>query len=256
MFVILDSRYKILYSIDMSTALGLDIGTSSIKYLEVTKDKSGPQVTSYGLIPTPPGAVQSEASADIDALVEAIKRVIHDGGAKSQDVTIALPDSQVFTRVIEVPNLSDKELANSIHWEAEQYIPMPLDEVYMDFSKLRTVTSSECIAKLEILLVAAPKLLVDKFQRITEAAGLTPIAMETDVLSISRALVPPNTQSPAMLLVNIGAQTTSIAVLEHGIIAFSRSVEIAGTALPRAVAQEFIPENNDRQMADAQRERD
>lgn len=221
------------------TVLGLDIGSQTIKYVEVKKAGKLPQLLSYGILPAPSRGILSESSIDQQAVVETIKKLLHDGGVKTKEATLALPEAKVFTRVIEVPVLSEKELANSIQWEAEQYIPLRLEEVFMDFSILREVTNKEGIKKLEVLLIAAPKGLVAKYQSITELSGLTPIALETDILSASRALVPGGAQAPAVMVMNIGASTTSFAILRGGVIALTRAIEIGGTTMMRAIAQEF-----------------
>ncbi len=223
----------------MTTALGLDIGNHSIKFVELRHGGKVPELVSYGILPAPSKNIFSEAALDQEHIAETIKKLFHDYGAKTREVNLALPDSRVFTRVIEVPHLSEKELANSIQWEAEQYIPMPLDEVEMDFSILREITNNEGVKKLELLLVAAPKNLIERYDSVLEKAGLTAAIMETDVMSVARALVPSENPKQNVMVVNMGASTTTFAILKSGIIAFTRSIEVGGLAMTRSVAQDL-----------------
>src|SRR3989344_3298890 len=121
----------------MNAILGVDIGSHSIKVVEISKDIKTASLLSAGSIPTPPGALSSNSSVDYEAVAVALKKLLKDIGAKSRDANVALPESQVFTRVIAVPQLSARELSSAMRWEAEQYIPLPLDQVNLDFTILR-----------------------------------------------------------------------------------------------------------------------
>src|SRR3989344_5408410 len=146
----------------MNAILGLDIGSHSIKVVELLKEKTEIKLLSAGTSPTPPRALASGTSADLEAVAIVIKKLLKDAGATSRQAIVAPPESQVFTRVIDMPQLSPRELASAIKWEAEQYIPLPLDQVNVDFTVLR---DSKKTGKntMEVLLVAAPKTLIEKY---------------------------------------------------------------------------------------------
>lgn len=222
----------------MKSLLGLDIGSHSIKIVEVAKDGKNPVLLAAGSIPTPPGALTSSKASDQEAIAIAVKRLLKDIGAKSQDANIALPEAQVFTRVIEVPQLSPHELASAMRWEAEQYIPLPLDQVNLDFTILRD--SKQTGKKtMEALLVAAPKALIDKYLTILELSDISPVGVETEIIAATRTVVATTQQLHTILVASLGAQTTDLAIVEDGILAFTRSIPSGGEALSRALAQKL-----------------
>lgn len=220
----------------MNSTTGLDIGSHSIKLVELGHDKTGWTLLSAGSALTPPKALTSTLQADFDAIAVVIKKLVRESGAKMTNIGIALPESQVFTRVIEVPQLSKRELASAIKWEAEQYIPLPLEQVNMDYAILRD-TSKTGTNNMELLLVAAPKVLLEKYLTILESADIAPSAVETEVIASSRVLARSLKNVKTVMMISIGAQTTDLAILRSGIIAFTRSISAGGEALSRALSQ-------------------
>jgi type IV pilus assembly protein PilM len=220
----------------MNTTIGLDIGSRSIKLIEIARE--GDQVTllAAGCTPTPPESLSSILKSEVEALVVAIKQLVKDTGAKSNEVNIALPDSKVFTRVIEVPQLSARELTSAIKWEAEQYIPLPLDQVNLDYTILRD-SKTTGTNKMEVLLVAAPKSLIDKYVTITELVGLNAVGAETEIIATSRVVARSMPTMKTIMIVSLGAQTTDIAIVKNGILTFTHSVSAGGEAITRAIAQ-------------------
>jgi type IV pilus assembly protein PilM len=220
----------------MKTKLGLDIGSHSIKLVEIGKDGSSDVLVAAGSIATPPKSLTSIIKADQEALSEAIKTLVKQAAVKTRDVIIALPESLVFTRVIDVPQLSERELSSAIKWEAEQYVPLPLDQVNLDFTILRS-SHETGTNKMEVLLVASPKALIDKYLTLLDHADLNPIAAETEIISASRALVRTVMNVKTTMVVSLGAQTTDLAILRNGVLAFTRSISAGGEALSRALVQ-------------------
>jgi type IV pilus assembly protein PilM len=220
----------------MSAVIGLDIGSHNIKLIELENKGSTSTLLSAGSMPTPPKSVSSTLSVDEQSLIFVIQTLIKETGAKASDVNIALPESQVFTRVIEVPSLSQRELSSAIRWEAEQYIPMPIDQVNIDYTILRDARDT-ATGKMDVLLVAAPKTLVNRYMNIIDQLNLTPISAETEIIASSRALVRSTPTLKYIMVVSFGAQTTDIAIIRSGIILFTRSVAAGGDSLSRALTQ-------------------
>lgn len=220
----------------MKTTIGIDIGTSSIKLIELGKEGNSVELVAAGSVPMPPKAMSTSLQADTEAVAVAVRKLMKDTNTKTQEVTIALPESKVFTRVIEVPQLSQRELASAIKWEAEQYIPLPLEEVNVDYTVLREAKDTGT-NKMEVLLVAAPKTLVDRYFSIAELADFTIIAAETEIIATSRAVARSIQSIKTVMVVSLGAQTTDIAVLKGGVLVFTRSVGSGGEAITRAIAQ-------------------
>lgn len=217
------------------TNIGLDLGSSSLKVVELLKEDKKYRLINLGLIASPPGGLLSESKVEQEAVSQAIKQLFREAKITSDEVNVALPESQVFTFVIETPALSERELASSIQWEAEQYIPIPLDEVVLDWKIL--VQGQKKTDKNQVLLVAAPKRVTEKYQKVLELAGLTPITLETELISASRSLLASVPQLTTIMVVNIGSGTTDFSILNSGIVLFTRSIGTGGIAFTRAIKQ-------------------
>lgn len=221
----------------MPAFFGLDIGSTTIKVVELEKVNDRFKLLAAGMIPAPPKGLASEATVDQQAVAENLKKLLADCKITIKFVNTALPESQIFTRVLQMPPLSDNELASAISWEAEQAIPLPLSEVSLDFQVLeRPPKKAAPGEKMDVLLVAAPRVLIDKYLKVLEMAGLTPLSLETEVIAIARALGSQDPNIPTTLIINIGALTTDLTVVRQGVISFTRSISTGGRALARAVA--------------------
>lgn len=220
----------------MKLSLGLDIGSHTIKLIELGIEGNSVGLLAAGSVATPPKALTFSEPADTEAIVREIKRLMKETGAKSKEVHIALPESKVFTRVIEVPALSQRELTSAIRWEAEQYIPLPLDQVNLDFTIIRDAKETGANT-MEVLLVAAPKTLVDNYLGILELAELSAEAAETEIIATTRALTRSVPNIHSVMIVSMGTQTTDIVIVRNGILTFTRSLSAGGDAITRALAQ-------------------
>lgn len=214
---------------------GLDIGSSSIKAVEVANFKNELRLLAAGSIPTPPRGLASEASLDQQVLAQTIKKLVEMTKIDTNFVNTSLPESQVFTRVIEMPILSDKELSSAIKWESEQYIPLPVASVSLDWEVLRRSKERN---KMEILLVGAPIELISKYQKILGMAGLEAVFMETEIIAASRSLLELS-QPTSAIIVHLGANATDLGAFKDGMLVVTYSLPTGGTALMRAIAQEF-----------------
>lgn len=218
------------------TFFGLDIGSHSIKIAQVTKKKDKIHLVAFGSAPAPPRGLISEAETDLTAIAEVTKKLHQESKITTKNVAVALPEDQVFTKIITTPKLSDEELRAALKWEAEQYIPRPLEEVTYDHQIVGKIRQKKQ-EKFEVLLVAAPKRLIEKLLKILKVAGLTPVALETEILALSRSLISPDSETT--VLVDLGARATDIAIVEAGQVVLTRSIPTAGEALTRAVATEL-----------------
>ncbi len=219
-------------------ALGLDVGSSAIKLIELSGKIKSPQVTSFGLAVNPVGNLETENQQEQVSIATAIKKLVQDSGVKNRKVVVALPESKVFTRVVEMPILSDSELASAINWEAEQYIPIPISEVQLDYRILSKPTVMETNAKMQIFLVAAPTVLINKLSGLMELAGLEIEAVETEILGLARAFEK-LAINKTILLVHLGAASTDLCIMESNVIVFTRSMPTGGLALSRTLASDL-----------------
>ena len=219
---------------------GFDIGSHSIKAVQLTGTFEAPAFVAAVQIDTPPAAFSQPGEADsgeaIEAVAGAIKLLHKEAHFSTDKVVTSLPESQIFTRVVELPSLKQSEIKNAISWEAEQYVPVPINEVKLDWQVLGNSTTS---GKVEVLLVAAPINLISRYLKILKAANLTPLSLETEIISVVRSLVQRIEGAPTTMVVSIGASTTDLSIVSTGRISFTRSIATGGHALARGVAQEL-----------------
>lgn len=221
-----------------SKSFGLDIGASTIKAVWLGKSGSKMTYESSGVFPTPAKGMLSESPLDQEEIASTIRKLVHDAKIKSNLVHIAMPDNQVYTRVIEMPMLSEKELESAIYWEAEQYIPAPLPTLTLSKMILGTTKNAAGDSKMQVLLVAAPTVMVGKYGKILEMAGLSIESVETEMISAIRTVIN-NRKVPTSILMNIGTLSTSLSILENNVIIFTYTMPIGGLAINRAIATDF-----------------
>ena len=222
-------------------SFGLDIGVSNIKAVELGADKNSFRLNACIVVPSPPKGMLSESPVDEEEMAQAIKKAVDDAGISGKRVNVALPENQVYTKVVEMPYLSDRELASAIYWEAEQYIPIPLPSVSLSWNIIKRSAKPQPNEKMEVLMVGAPALIVKKYQKVVGMAGLTINNMETEILSTVRAFTaftPVNSITPS-IIVSIGAISTSLAIVIGTNLVFTYSMPIGGSAINRAISADF-----------------
>lgn len=214
---------------------GLDIGFSSIKAVVLSHKDKQPRLISLGSIKAPQPGLNSDADIDLEDVGKIIKTLLTQIKAPTKDVVVALPESKVFTRVIsDLPFLKDDELASSIRYSAEEFIPLPADQVNLNW---QVIYRSKEKNQTQVFVVASPKNIVNKYLKVIAFAALKPIALETEVIAATRALVGNNPFSPTTLIVQLGSTTTDFAVVSKSIILLTRSIATGGYALTRAMVQ-------------------
>ncbi len=219
-------------------AFGLDLGATKMKAVYLQKQKNGYSFRSAIMGPTPIKGMSSDSPLDQEEMGQAIKKLLSDAKIDSKEVNIAFPENQIYTKVIEMPYLNDHELDQAIYYEAEQYIPVPLSGITLAHAILKKPEKKEEGSKVEILLIGAPTVLIERHKKILGLAGLTIASIETEILSSIRALIP-SSNIPPTLIVNIGAVSTTIAIVRTGIIVFSYSTPTGGSAISRAIASDY-----------------
>jgi len=216
--------------------LGLDVGSQTIKAVQLSREKNKIRLLSAGFIPTPKIESDLALRGDEQIIANSIKQLAHDMKLNTTDVSLSLPSYKVVTQVIETPMMTDRELESSIQWEAEQYIPLPLSKVKLDYS---VISKNETTKKMKILLVAAPISLLEKYMRIVTLAGLNTIAIETEILASARSTNNSLPTLPNILLVSMGATNTEIAIIRDHLLTLTRTYPIGGNTLTRAVSEEL-----------------
>jgi len=225
----------------MSKAFGLDIGATSIKAVWLGIEKNVFQLISHTMVPTPAKGILSESPLDMEEIAGAIKKAVETAKIATKNVNIALAENQVYTKIIEMPALSDKELSLAINWEAEQYIPVPLSSVYLVWTVLNPAQKNQkkMSNKIQVLVIGAPIITINKYQKILAMSGLNVVAIETEILSVVRALTyqreVSKTNFPPTVILNMGSVSTALALVIDKIIAFTYSIPVGGIAINRAI---------------------
>lgn len=217
---------------------GLDIGASSLKLVWLDQKKEGYVLKAATTIASPPKGMVSESPLDQEEMAQTIQKALITAKIETKFVNIALAENQVYTKVLEMPILSDRELRSAIYWEAEQYIPVPLNNITLTWSVLDKPQKTDASNKMQVLMVGAPTMLINKYKKIVSMAGLNIASMETEILSALRSIiVGPN--FPSSLVVNMGALSTSLAIIRNNIMIFTYSMSVGGVAINRAISTDF-----------------
>lgn len=215
-------------------SVGIDIGSKTIKIVELEKEGNAFKLRGSGIVGyqgTSPEHAKDEK--ELLALANVIRKLHKDARISSKEVIIALPETQVFTRTIKFPPLTDQEIVSAVKWEAEQYIPIPISEAIVQHSIIER-RENTIPPEVAVLLVAAPRNIVEVYVKAVTLAGLNVVAVETELTALARALSPTD---QTVLLVDFGARSTDIAVVKNGQLSFTRTIPTAGEAFTRAVAQ-------------------
>lgn len=210
--------------------VGIDIGSTQIKAVEVEVRNKQPQVLKAAIVPLK-NSIVSESDTDLAEIAQTLKQGLRETGIRLDTVAISLLESQVFTRIIETPALSEKELNQALQWEAERYIPLPLNEVSMDSTIINKYEG-----KMEVLLVASPTRLIEKYSSLYSKAGIRIDAIENEALSILRIYQEPNINS---VLLDIGGSATNVYVLHGEHLSLVRPISMGGNALTKALSTEL-----------------
>jgi type IV pilus assembly protein PilM len=211
---------------------GLDIGSTAIRLVQLRRGGEHPALVAYGALPVPSNLTSSDSKMDQDKVADLIKQLVRENRVTLKNVVVGLSANKVFATVITTPKLDNSQLAKAIRYQAEQYIPMALDQVKLDWA---VIDQSKDGKTLEVLLVAAPNSAIDKYVSILEKAGLEPLALEPNATAVARALMPVN--NLAVVVVDFGSLDSDISIVWNNAPRLVRSVSVGGTTLVRSVAQ-------------------
>src|SRR3984957_14792078 len=163
-------------------ALGLDIGSSSVKIAQLKQLKSGFALTAFDSAPLPPEAIVDGALMNSAAIVAVIQELVQKNRLKNRDVAIGVSGHSVIIKKISLPRMTQDELDESIQWEAEQYIPFDVKDVNIDTQILSDRQDGS--GQMDVLLVAAKKDMINDFTAVVSEAGLTPIVVDVDAFAV------------------------------------------------------------------------
>lgn len=220
----------------LSDHVGIDFGTHSVKAVELRGLGSGtPELVNLGSQVTPKGVINSEDKADQTKLANVLKKLYESSRIRNKTVVMALPEFSVFTRFLEFPGVKQEELKDSVYFEAKQYIPMPLNEVQLSYI---TIGFNEAKNAPRVLLVAAPKKIIDIYINIAMSAGLELAAIETESVAMGRSMYR-SSQKKDLVMLDFGANSTDMSILSEGYLVFSQSIAIGSDSLTQSIVNKF-----------------
>lgn len=222
-------------------SIGLDIGTHSIKLVQVKETKKGYQLLNFGIMPLPQEAIVDGTIMDVNAAAEKIRNLLTSEKVKIKEAVISVSGHAVIVKKIKLPLMSEDQLSESISWEAEQYIPFDIDDVNIDFQILETKEEDMMANQMEIILVAAKKEKINDYTGLILEAGLNPVVVDVDSFALQNVfeLNHQVDEKEMVALVNIGASVTNINVLKGNISNFTRDIAVGGNRYTEAIQKEL-----------------
>lgn len=214
------------------SAFGLDISDLSLKIAKLEKVGEHTELVSFGEEKIPKGLLSGGEILKENELASIIAHSLKTVQGKSlntRNAVVSLPEEKAFLQVIQLPLLQRKELEQAIRFEAENYIPFPIDSVYLDYQVAQPL--SDHLDHTDVLLVALPKPTVDSYVSVLLKAGVKPVALELESLSVSRALVPEEKASSPVLLLDFGATRTGFVVFSGTGPRFTVSIPASSSQL-------------------------
>ncbi len=224
-------------------AIGLDIGSTSVKMIQLKEQRRRGQVVyalqSFGMKPLPPEAIVDGALMNSTAIVQATQELVSELRIKQKEVAIGVSGHSVIIKKISIPRMTQEELEESIQWEAEQYIPFDVKDVNID-TQILNPEANDATGQMDVLLVAAKKDMINDYTTVVSEAGLIPAVVDVDAFAVQNMFssnydVPDRT----IVLINAGASVVNINILSGGITVFTRDVTIGGNQFTEEIQKQL-----------------
>lgn len=218
--------------------VGVDIGSSSIKVCQLKETRRGLGLVRLGYMPLPSQAIVDGHVMNGPAIVEALGRVFSAARIRQREVAMSISGQAVIIRKITVPLMTNEELDNQIHWEAEQHIPFDIKDVHIDYEVLRRRPET---GQMDLVLVAAKREEINDYLQIAKTAKLKPVVIDIDAFTVQnlfelgRGLPPDQT----FAIINVGASLTSINIIARGMSAFTRDIANGGNYITEQIQRQL-----------------
>jgi type IV pilus assembly protein PilM len=219
--------------------VGLDIGSSAVKLVELKEKKGGTfELVKMGLERLSPEAIVDGSIMDSSLVVETISRLNSEKGVKNSNYATSLSGHSVIIKKISLPAMSPEELAESIQWEAEQYIPFDINDVNLDYVPLSSSGSGD---NIDVILVAVKKEKINDYTSVISQTGKVPVLVDVDAFALQNAyeMNYPVSEGKVLALVNVGASVTNVNVLSGSTSMFWRDITFGGNQYTDAIQREM-----------------
>jgi type IV pilus assembly protein PilM len=234
----------LLFTRKQPALVGIDISSSAVKVLELSKDGEHYRVERYAVEPLPQNAVVEHAITEVEQVADAVDRAVKRSGTRLKHAAVAVPAANVITKVIKMPaNLTDQERQTQIEMEADHYIPYPLDEVNLDYQVLEAAEPNA--AEVDVIMAACRKEVVDDYLAVIQGRGLTPqvVDIETYAMEHSYELIanhmPGGGMEKAVAIIDVGATTTTINVMHNNRSVYTRHHTFGGRQLTEEIQRRY-----------------
>lgn len=222
---------------------GLDINDSSIKIAKIREKRRGVfHLVSLNEISIKPGIIKEGVILDREALVKNIKnayRTVKGEKLNTNFVALSLPEERSFSQVIKMPKMTEEELKTAVPFEAENYIPLPIENVYLDFQKIDVHSQNEQVNHEDLLINVMPKNIIDSYLESSKQAGLSPCIMEVESQAIVRSLVSEKEKLMPTIFIDLGQDNTSFIIFSGGSIRFTSSLSIYSGQFTQAISEKL-----------------
>lgn len=223
---------------------GLDIGTSSLRVVQLTNNNGPRQLLKYAMAPIDGKLALSDSKADRQKVADKIKEIITQAQITTKNVAVGIPSSRVFTTVVDLERLTPAELAKTIKYQADSLIPTPVAESKIDWAMIGD--SPKDPNKVEVLLSSVGNDFIEARLDLLESIGLNVVAFEPDNLAITRAVLTPEAIEPQMVI-DIGSKSTDIVITMNGAPRLTRAIPTGSDAIIKSAVQNLNIDENQAQ---------
>ncbi len=219
--------------------IGLDIGSSSVKMVEIDRSKRGYELQYVGMAPLLDGSITDKVIKSSSALSVAIGGLHKNSKSKTRNVAFSLAGRSVIVKQVTMSSMSDAQLEKQIDMEAEPYIPFDIKDVNLDFYIMGDRPEKE--GTMDVVLVAAKKDFISEYLGLVQSMNLTPVVVDVDpfALEVMYEFSYPNVQEEVVALVNVGASTINVNILKSGASQYTKDLPVGGDSVTREIMRFF-----------------
>ncbi len=227
--------FRKLFGGGADSCVGIDIGTTSIKMVELMQENGATKLVNYGTLDTLGYLERTNTALQASSLklferetVRYVKYLAEKTGIRSRRAVVSLPTFAIFSTVLDIPPMPENEIAQALQFKARQYIPLPISSVSLDWVR---------VAEQKVLLLAIPNDLIEKYKQIFASAGFTLAALEAEGMSLARSLTSQgDAEAGAALVIDIGARSTGLFVADKGLLQLAAQTDLSGATLTHGIA--------------------
>ena len=219
-------------------AFGLDISDLSLKIVQLKRTRNFFDLVSFNEAEIKPGIIKAGEIKDEKALIQTLKKALASAKGKklkTKYVVVSLPEEKAFLQVIQMPKMREEELKSAVIYEAENYIPLSIEEVYLDSQAVPPGYNH--LDHFDVLITALPKRTVDPYLSSLKKAGLKPVAFEIESQAIVRALIKNEVATSPLLLIDLGETRTGFIVFSGYSLRFTSSIPVSSQSFTEIISK-------------------